>query len=84
MESKTIMETYLDRIREEMNQQRLPKVLYTTKEVGVMLNVDAKTITKWVRDGKIDYVSTGKLYQFTMENVEDFIKKHTIRRKDIA
>ncbi len=47
-------------------------VLLTTKEVAELFRVDPLTVTGWVRDGKLQAVTTpgGRRYRFRRDDIE--------------
>jgi excisionase family DNA binding protein len=48
--------------------------LYTTKEIAEILQLSLYTITRYIREGKLETVKVGSQYRITEEQLEKFLK----------
>ena len=63
------------------NEIRGIGIVYTTKELAVMLRVSTKTINNWREARIIEFVKIQNIILFTEKAVSDFMASHTIKRK---
>lgn len=54
-------------------------VLFRTREVAEMLQVPSKTVTTWIRDGRLAAKPFGNTYLISAAAIEAFIRKRTER-----
>jgi len=58
--------------------------LLTPEEVARMLKVDKRTIYYWIERKAINYIRINKkVVRFRPTDVEEFLRKHTIKATDI-
>lgn len=55
--------------------------LLTTKEVAEFLNVQERTVTRYIRNGEIASIKIGGQHRISKQAVEDFIDRHTTKPK---
>ena len=59
------------------NRKGMAERMLTTRQAAEILNVSDKTITKFVRDGKIKSLRMGKKILISHETIENLIKKNS-------
>ena len=60
--------------------QRLPQLTYTVKEVQRILNVSRTTLWKLLKSGRLECLRIGRRVLFTMSQLESFITQESERR----
>ena len=58
-----------------LNDQR-NKMVYTNKEMMVLLDTSSATLKKWRDDGELSYSLIGATYYYSNTDVEDFLRNH--------
>lgn len=53
--------------------------LLTTKEVADYLQVNERTVTRYIRNGEIASIKIGGQHRISKQAVEDFIDRHTTK-----
>ena len=54
-------------------------MLFDTSKVARMLSVNAKTVRRWVGEGRIGYVRAGNKILFSPDQVSEFIRNHRVK-----
>ena len=49
--------------------------IYTVKQVASQLQVDTKTVRKWIRDGELKAIDIGGEYRVRQTALDDFLKR---------
>jgi excisionase family DNA binding protein len=58
-----------------INKQETPKLLLTTKQAAIALNVCERTIWEWTKRGEIPRVKIGAAVRYHVRDLEAFIEK---------
>lgn len=53
--------------------------LLTTKEVADYLQVNERTVTRYIRNGEIESIKIGGQHRISKQAVLDFLARHTIK-----
>ncbi len=57
----------------------MEKRFITTKELAEQLGIKMSTVYAWVNQRKISYIKIGRLVKFDVDEVKEWIRKHTIK-----
>ena len=55
--------------------------IYTVEQVSEMIKMHPKTIQRYIREGKIKAKKVGKSWRITEDNLTEFLKKNSIRKR---
>jgi excisionase family DNA binding protein len=66
-----------------MSQSKEP--MLTVKQVAAELNVDEKTVRRWIQSGELIALNIGRLrpeYRVSRSNLDDFIERRQTGRQE--
>ena len=56
---------------------------YSTKELAELLSVDARTLRRWIREGRLRAAKAGdRLWRVSESNVQEFLSKREKTQTD--
>ena len=58
-----------------MRKHRMNEKIYTVKQVASQLQVDTKTVRKWIRDGELKAIDIGGEYRVRQAALDDFLRR---------
>ena len=53
---------------------------YTTRQLSEMLQLNLKTVRKYLNARKIESIRVGNTYRVTEQQLQKFLNKHTLRK----
>ena len=62
----------------------LPTKLFTTEQAGEYLIVPAKTVTRWIKEGKLKAYKIGGEWRISEEALEEFLTSGYTGKKPIS
>jgi len=54
---------------------------YTPQEVAEILKVHRRSITRWIREGRLTAVRVGQQYRISKQDLEKFLEQRRTNRK---
>jgi excisionase family DNA binding protein len=61
---------------------KMNKILIDINELSEKIGVSVGTLYQWVSQKKIPYVKCGRLTKFSLEDINNWIRAHSVRTKD--
>lgn len=55
---------------------------YTAREVAEMLKVHERTISRWIKDGRLPAIRLGNRYRISRQDLEKFLQDRRTNRLD--
>ncbi len=53
---------------------------YTTRQIAKMLQLNLKTVRRYLASKKLESIRIGNRYRVTDEQLQDFLNKNTLRK----
>lgn len=62
-----------------MRRHHMEEKIFTVKQVAAQLQVDTKTVRKWIRSGELVAMDIGGEYRIRESSLQEFIKRRERR-----